>query len=185
MYLFFAYSYSYSESGSPAETNLQVSAKLRKGDSLIYEKKYCIKRTQPFVTQPGINSDKLRIDFTTNMVEGLSLSTKNCIEQIVDDVNTSLYGSAAPVMQIDETPKIENQGQEVIITTIEKKTPAINNEITTDQLKVGDNVMFYNFGTNTYQKGVVKEIKAETLIIEYESFGKVKTTEANKSDIKR
>jgi hypothetical protein len=185
MYLFFAYSYSYNESGSPAETNLQVSAKLRKGDSLIYEKKYRIKRTQPFVTQPGLNSNNLRSDFTTNMVEALSLSSKNCIEQIVDDVNSSLYGSVLPVMQMDETPKTESQNQEVLITPIEKKTPAINNDVTKEQLKAGDSVMFYNFGTNTYLKGVVKEIKAETLVIEYEAFGKTKTTEANKADIKR
>ena len=192
MYLFFAYSYSYSESGQPAETNLQVSAKLRKGDSLVYEKKYTIKRTQPFVPQQGMNSNRLRADFTTNMVEGLSLSTKDCIEQIVDDVNTSLYGSTRPVMQIDETPKTENQFQEVITTKIQKNTSTITEqetapspELNSDQLKVGDNVTFYNFGTNTYQKGVVKEIKAETLVIEYESFGKTKTVEANKSDIKR
>ncbi|MDD4994323.1 MAG: hypothetical protein PHR83_19040 [Paludibacter sp.] len=185
MYLFFAYSYSYSESGSPAETNLQVSAKLRKGDSLIYEKKYIVKRNQPFVPQPGMNSNKLRADFTTNMVEGLSLSTKNCIEQIVDDVNTSIHGSKGSVIQIDETLKTDNQQQEVITIPVEKKTSAINNEVATDQLERGDSVTFYNFGTNTYLKGVVKDIKADTLIIEYESFGKTKTTEVNKSDIKR
>lgn len=114
MFLFFAYNYSYSESGSPAETNLQVSAKLMKGDSLIYDKKYNIKRIQPFVTRPRINSNNLRSDFSTNMVEGLSLSTKDCIEQIIADVNTSFYGSARPKMPVDESLTTKNQVQEVI-----------------------------------------------------------------------
>lgn len=104
MYLFIAYSYSYSESGSPAETTLQVTAKFSKGSSLVYEKKYNIKRTQPFINPSRWNSNKLRADFTTNMVEGLSLSTKECIEQIVADVNTSLYGTARPIMQVEEVP---------------------------------------------------------------------------------
>jgi len=190
MFLLIAYTYSYSESGSPAETNLQVSAKFSKGSSLIYEKKYSIKRTQPFINPSRWNSNKLRADFTTNMVEGLSLSTKECIEQIVADINTSLYGSARPVMQIEQAPGTANQVQEVL--PVEEEQPTVTEKKSTpkdgsvkNQLRVGDNVKFYNFKLNNYQTGVVKEIKDETIIIEYVSFGKIKIEEVNKNEIKQ
>jgi hypothetical protein len=90
MYLFFAYSMSYSELGFPAETNLQVSTKLWKGNALITEKRYSIKRKQPFIQTGQVNGDKLRSNFTANMVESLSLSTKECIEEMVRDINSSI-----------------------------------------------------------------------------------------------
>jgi len=90
MYLFFAYSMSYSEMGFPAETNLQVSTKLWKGNALITEKRYSIKRKQPFIQAGQVNGDKLRSNFTANMVESLSLSTKQCIEEMVRDINSSI-----------------------------------------------------------------------------------------------
>jgi hypothetical protein len=191
MYLVFAYSWSWSESGSPAETNLQVSAKFRKGNTLVYEKKYAIKRTQPFINTNRMNANKLRADFTTNMVEGLSLSTKECTEQIVADINTSLYGSARPIIQVDDSIKTSNSVPEVIpvqvkeeqVAVAEKTVPKI--ESAKDQFKVGDKVKFYYYGFNDYMKGVVKEIKAKTILVEYESFGKMKTQEVNKSDIKK
>jgi hypothetical protein len=87
LFLFFAYSMSFSEMGFPAETNLQVSTKLRKGNSVVSEKIYSIKRTQPFLNSRNVNVDKLRSDFTANMVESLSLCTKQCIENMVIDIN--------------------------------------------------------------------------------------------------
>lgn len=90
LFLFFAYSYSFQEAGFPAETLLKVSARLKKGNNLIAEKSYVINRTQPFITNPNRNMNNLRADFTANMVESLSLSTKQCIEEIINDVNKSL-----------------------------------------------------------------------------------------------
>ena len=192
MYLFFAYSWYYSESGSPAQTNLQVSAKFRKGNSLIYDKKYSIKRIQPFVNPINANSNKLQSDFSTNMVEGLSLSTKDCIEQIVADINTSLYGSARPVIEVDNAPETTNQPQEVIAPTAKEEqtvepeqATASKVEVNKNQFNIGENVKFYNYGFNDYTKGVVKEIKDKTIVVEYVSFGKTKTQEVSKSDIKR
>ncbi len=191
MYLVIAYSWSWSESGSPAETNLQVSAKLRKGNSLIYEKKYMIKRSQPFINSTRLNSNKLRADFTTNMVEGLSLSTKECTDQIVADLNTSLYGSARPMIQVDESIKTANPIPEVIPIPVKEEQAAVTQQTapkiegTKDKYKVRDKIKYYNYAFNDYMKGVVKEIKAETILVEYESFGKIKTEEVNKSDIKK
>lgn len=90
IFLLFAYSMSYNEIGFPAETNLQVSTRLKKGDSVIAEKKYSIKRTQPFLYTRNTNVDKLRSEFISNMVESLSLCTKQCIEDMIIDINNSL-----------------------------------------------------------------------------------------------
>jgi hypothetical protein len=192
MYLVFAYSSMYSESGSPAETNLQVTAKFRKGDSLVYEKKYSINHSQPFVNQRLINSNNLRSDFTTNMVEGLSLSTKECIEKIVADININLYGSARPLLQMDVDTVTSNPATEVIPEPLNDVQPMVNNqniipkvENTQNQLNVGDKVKFFNYNMNSYLDGVIKEINGETVLVEYKSFGKVKTTKSKRSDIKK
>lgn len=90
LFLFFAYSVSYEERGFPAQTTLKVTTKLRKGDALIAERTYSVDRTQPFLNPQTMSVDRLRADFTANMVESLSLSTKQCIEQIIRDVNLDL-----------------------------------------------------------------------------------------------
>lgn len=90
LFLFFAYSYSFQEAGFPAQTNLKVSARLKKGNDLVAEHTYVIDRTQPFIPNPNRNITNLRADFTANMVESLSLSTKQCVEEIILDVNKAL-----------------------------------------------------------------------------------------------
>lgn len=90
IFVVFAYSVSSNEMGFPAETNLHVSTKLRKGSTVISEKDYTIKRNQPFLSSRSRNSNKLRADFIANMVESLSLSSKQCIEDMINDVNTSI-----------------------------------------------------------------------------------------------
>jgi hypothetical protein len=85
------YIMSYNERGFPAETNLYVSTKLRKGKDILAEKSYSIYNSQPFIVHQYNNDLKrLRFDFTTNMVESLSLGTKDCIEKIIGDVNAFL-----------------------------------------------------------------------------------------------
>ena len=138
-----------------------------------------------------MNANKLRADFTTNMVEGLSLSTKECTEQIVADINTSLYGSARPLIPVNDSAKTTNPVPVVIPVQVKEDPAAVSEqtapkiEAAKDQLKVGDQIKFYNYGFNDYMKGVVKEIKTKTIIVEYESFGKMKTEEVYKTDIKR
>lgn len=90
VFLLFAYSVSSSEMGFPAETNLHVSTRLSKGNTVIREKEYTIKRDQPFLNVRSRNSNKLRADFIANMVESLSLSSKQCIEDMILDVNASI-----------------------------------------------------------------------------------------------
>lgn len=87
LFLLFAYSMSFQEIGFPAITNLVLNVKLKKNNNLIFEKKYSIDRTQPFINSQTRDVNKLRSDFVTNMAESLSLSTKDCIEQIITDIN--------------------------------------------------------------------------------------------------
>lgn len=88
IFLLVGYSYSSYETGAPSETVLQVSAELKKGNSIIGNKTYYIKREQPFFNQYRQSLNKMRADFTTNMIESLSYCTKQCIDQIITDTNT-------------------------------------------------------------------------------------------------
>ena len=191
-FLVVAYGWNMSESGSLAQTDLLVSAKLRKGSSLIYEKKYNINRIQPFVNPTRGNTNQLLSDFTANMVEALSLSTKECIDQIVSDLNTSFYGSARPAMKVDNAaqntstaPEIKPDTAKTTQAAVAEQKPVTKTESGKNQLQVGDKIKFYNYGFNDYIKGVVKEINGDTIVVEYESFGKLKTEKVTKSEIKR
>jgi hypothetical protein len=79
--------------GFPAETNLQYTAKLKKGKDLIFEKKYNINHQQPFIYS---TMDNYNADFISHMTDALSISTKMAIEQIIVDINTSISGSSYP-----------------------------------------------------------------------------------------
>lgn len=92
---YFAFPYfrpfsNYEESGDSAETNMRVTATLKKGNSIISVKKYDLSHLQPFLTTYKEGFDKLHSDFMVNMVESLSLCTKQCIEKMVSDINNSL-----------------------------------------------------------------------------------------------
>ena len=87
IFLLFAYSMSFQELGFPSETDLVISTRFKKGEKVISEKSYQIKKTQPFLSTQSANVNKLRADFTANMVESLSMSTKQCIEELLNDIN--------------------------------------------------------------------------------------------------
>jgi hypothetical protein len=93
VYLLFAYSIRIVMDGFPAETNLQYTAKLKKGKDLIFEKKYNINHQQPFIYS---TMDNYNADFISHMTDALSISTKMAIEQIIVDINTSISGSSYP-----------------------------------------------------------------------------------------
>lgn len=87
LFLLFAYSMNFQEIGFPAETDLAVKVKLSKGSKSVFEKTYSTNRIQPFINQQTVNVNKLRSDFVINMAESLSLVTKECIEEIISDLN--------------------------------------------------------------------------------------------------
>ncbi len=87
LFLLVAFGVSVQEIGFPSETDLNVNVKLVKENTLIFENKYSINRMQPFINVQTRDVEKLRSDFLTNMAESLSLSTKECIQRIVQDIN--------------------------------------------------------------------------------------------------
>jgi hypothetical protein len=87
IFVWVAYSISFQEIGFPAISNLALNVKMKKEDNLIFEKNYSIEKQQPFINAQIRDVNKLRYNFVTNMAESLSLSTKDCIEQIIFDIN--------------------------------------------------------------------------------------------------
>jgi len=87
LFLFFAASVSVQEIGYPSQTDLILDVKLIKGNNSVFEKKYSVIRAQPFINAQTRKLEKLRSDFVTNMVESLSLSSKEGIERIIKDIN--------------------------------------------------------------------------------------------------
>jgi hypothetical protein len=87
IFLLIAFSSRSREIGFPSTTILNANLILRKDDKILLKKNYNIERQQPFIISNVKNTDQLRSDFTTNMVESLSLTTKQCIENIVSDLN--------------------------------------------------------------------------------------------------
>ena len=81
-----------------AETTIIISAKLSKGTKLVSEKSYTFKKSQRFFKSDLYkgksvlfdNLDRRRTLLLRNMTESLSLTTKECIEKVVFDINNSL-----------------------------------------------------------------------------------------------
>lgn len=90
IFLLFAYSINTQEIGLPSKAKLALNVKLKKNDNLMFEKNYLIERTQPFLNSKNNNANKFSSDIISNMAESLSLSTKDCIEQIINDINDAI-----------------------------------------------------------------------------------------------
>jgi len=102
------------------------------------------------------------------------------IGMVVDISTGAMYNLSPGVINVSMD---NGSTDELPLKTVQKTTPKV--EHTKDQLNVGDNVKFYSFRFNSNINGVVKEIKGDAIMIEYESFGVMKTIEISKSDIKR
>ena len=183
VFLLFAYSIHIVMDGLPAETNLQYTATFKKGKDLIFEKKYIINQQQPFIYS---TMDNYNADFISHMTAALSVSTKMAIEQIIADINTSLFGSSNPQMQINEKPVLFIKDRFTNrIDTKGKISQDKTNDKNSDLLAVGDKVSFYNFGLNSNITGTIKSINNNTITVEYVSFEKNKVIELSKADVKK
>ena len=88
IYFFVIYAlYEFEENGSRAKTELELDVKLKKGNSLVFQKQYSIDRKQYYYKHRQVNFLQSREDFILNMVKSLSVSTKECIEKIIVDLN--------------------------------------------------------------------------------------------------
>ena len=90
LFLLFAYSASSQEIGFPTQTTLSINVKLKKEGDSVFEKNYSINKVQPFINNNYTNINNLRSAFVINMVESLSLGTKECVEQIIQDINNTI-----------------------------------------------------------------------------------------------
>lgn len=86
----FGFSMNSRELGSPSETKLSVKVTLKKLNNIVFEKNYSVYRIQPFINTQVKDTEKFRSTYVANMVESLSLSTKECIETIVNDINMEI-----------------------------------------------------------------------------------------------
>jgi hypothetical protein len=91
-FVYFGYGYSSfnDEYGKTPKTTLKVSAVLRKAGNVIFQKQYVSENS----ISPGIESGQGKNDprgiLIRSMTGSLSLSTKQCIEEIVTDINKAL-----------------------------------------------------------------------------------------------
>jgi len=88
------------EKGFPSESKLVLSVKLKSKNKVVFEKDYEFDKTRAFSRLRSSqaytsrtffnNNNVIRTFFITNMVETLSLNTKECIELIIDDINKEI-----------------------------------------------------------------------------------------------
>lgn len=73
--------------GSPSETNLSVNMILKKEGKIFLQKKYNVDNAQDYVNYPVTRENEYYSDLMNNMVESLSLSTKQCVDNMVSDLS--------------------------------------------------------------------------------------------------
>lgn len=91
IYLLLYISSSHYDCGFPAETQLMVTARLKRGRTPIFEKKYFYEVKEPYQDTEHKFSEKEVNRFTNNMVTSLSKASKKCIEDIIDDMNSTIH----------------------------------------------------------------------------------------------
>ncbi|MDR0547487.1 MAG: hypothetical protein LBG77_07905 [Dysgonamonadaceae bacterium] len=89
LFLISYYATSYQESGSPATTRMEIQIRLT-GRSGRSEKTYTLEREMPQKRPGWPDSGHPRYDFMANMAESLSMTAKECIEMIINDINLNV-----------------------------------------------------------------------------------------------
>jgi hypothetical protein len=89
LFLLWFYMANYQESASSAFTGMEVQVRLigRAGRS---EKIYTLEREMPWHGSRYEKTDDLRYHFMENMVKSLSMTTRECIEMIIKDINLTV-----------------------------------------------------------------------------------------------
>jgi len=125
----------------------------------------------------------LVVDMSTGAMYNLSPGEINAeMSNGIIDVQTTANGQNAIPSQNNGAM---SNSTTIVQPTVSKQNTTPKVENTKDQLHVGDNVKFYSYKFDINMNGVVKEIKDETILIEYKSFGKMNTVKIKKSDIKK
>ncbi|MDR0505904.1 MAG: hypothetical protein LBH32_03670 [Dysgonamonadaceae bacterium] len=77
------------ESGSKANTSMEIQLRLI-GESGRWEKTYMLEKEMPLYGNNYHDIDGLRYNFMENMAESLSITTQECIEMIIKDINLNI-----------------------------------------------------------------------------------------------
>lgn len=91
IYLLLYINSSHYDCGFPAETQLKVTVRLKRGNTSIYEKKYSYEVQEQFQDTEHKFSEKEVNRFTNNMVISLSKASRKCIEDIIVDMNSTIH----------------------------------------------------------------------------------------------
>ncbi|MEZ5105011.1 MAG: hypothetical protein R2757_10985 [Draconibacterium sp.] len=86
-FAFFVYGYSYADVAGPATSNLAVTYKLKKGDSVLQSNSFYSEKITEQINKRYTNTKILQQDYAISMVEAVSYNFKNVIELIIADLN--------------------------------------------------------------------------------------------------
>ena len=99
VFMLFAYFMDMHQSAMPSSSTIKLKVRLFKANKFIKEKIYNVENNQPFYNHSG-NIVKLRKDFINNMAESLSMCTKKCVEQIINDINLEIENQENKLQQV-------------------------------------------------------------------------------------
>jgi hypothetical protein len=93
----YGYSYSWSELGGPVVTDITLTARMTQADSIVMDKRYSEEQTSMLIRQKGRTAAQYRDHFANSLVESLALAMKQCIEDLVADINIIVAGDSLTV----------------------------------------------------------------------------------------
>jgi hypothetical protein len=126
IFLLSFYSVSQYEMGGPVVTDITLTAWMTQADSVVMDKQYTAEQTSNLIRQERRNVIEYREHFANSLVESLSMAMKQCIEDIVADINTIVAGdslASEPLSKAEMDSLIadhtlsssyQNQSQEVL-----------------------------------------------------------------------
>lgn len=90
IFFLFFYSMSLYEYGFPTQADLTFLVTLKKDDKLLFEKEYTFEKELQFLRSKYASAIQMRHDAVANMVDALSLCTRDCVKAVVVDINRTI-----------------------------------------------------------------------------------------------
>jgi len=87
------YGYNYRETAGPATSHVSLTAKLIKGEDVLFEKELLAEKVSAPLKRQYRKTNELYTDFSNSMVESLSLAYKQVIEEIVIEINKQIINN--------------------------------------------------------------------------------------------
>ncbi|ELR73580.1 hypothetical protein C900_02665 [Fulvivirga imtechensis AK7] len=127
VYFLIAYSYAQSEYAGPGEAYSRLSYQLKEGDKVLLENAVERKMSSQPLNHQVSNLEKLRDNYTTNLVESLSLTLKENIDSIIKSINRYISAhhdaslSELSPESVAELSKLDEPKADIIIYRRKKK----------------------------------------------------------------